>query len=392
MLTGVKATPSSLLRRPLDDYVLPDEDRTMLAEGVERLEDALRQEPTLTDIGWQRAGKYVSDHVERLAAIRADRIRHPEIAQVAVAPPIILTGSPRSGTTILHSLLAQDRRFRSPLTWETEFPSPPPHGDRLYDDPRIDAWVARQSGNDADFRKDLRDPEVQKRHLIGACLPEECGALLSTALRSPTGPWAGFRVRPWFDWVASTQMAAGYRVHRLWLQHLQLHSRQTHWLLKYPFHLVSLGELAAAYPDARIIQTHRSPEEVISSLASLIGRLRQASFPHIDAAELGREMLDIMGWTLDRALQYRSNLSEDRVIDTSYQALLRDPMQEVQRIYQRLGLVLEQDAEARMRRFLAENPQGKAGRHQHRLEQFSLRAEQVRDRLASYAGRFAEYL
>ncbi len=52
------------------------------------------------------------------------------------------------------------------------------------------------------------------------------------------------------------------------LQHLQS-GVPGQWLLKSPAHLWQLDALLAEYPDALIVQTHRDPLNVISSIAAL---------------------------------------------------------------------------------------------------------------------------
>ena len=67
---------------------------------------------------------------ERSQAVPGDRRR-------ADRGPVFIIGFPRTGTTILHDILAQDPDSRAPLTWETMFPSPPPDAATFYTDPRI---------------------------------------------------------------------------------------------------------------------------------------------------------------------------------------------------------------------------------------------------------------
>ena len=63
--------------------------------------------------------------------------RHPEIGEQAVARPLFITGLPRSGTSILHELLAQDPAHRAPRHWEVRYPCPPPERASYQSDPRI---------------------------------------------------------------------------------------------------------------------------------------------------------------------------------------------------------------------------------------------------------------
>ncbi len=59
----------------------------------------------------------------------ADRRRHP-LADEVIDRPLFVTGEPRSGTTLLHALLAEDDRSRALRFWEVMYPAPPPGWDR----------------------------------------------------------------------------------------------------------------------------------------------------------------------------------------------------------------------------------------------------------------------
>src|SRR4249920_3961994 len=52
--------------------------------------------------------------------------RHPEIDEQEIAPPLFGLGLPRTGSTALSFLLAEDPRTRSLLAWESGAPTPPP--------------------------------------------------------------------------------------------------------------------------------------------------------------------------------------------------------------------------------------------------------------------------
>src|SRR5215467_7302834 len=148
------------------------EDVTFL-DGLNRLRHALATEARLNLLGRIVARESIIGHLVNRLRLEQDRRRYPEIAAEPVHRPIVITGLPRSGSTLLHGLLAQDPANRVPQTWETLRPSPPPDR-RTYDgDTRI-----------ASAERDLRwfqrlVPEFKKIHPVGARLPEECVPLLS---------------------------------------------------------------------------------------------------------------------------------------------------------------------------------------------------------------------
>ena len=80
----------------------------------------------------------------------------------------------------------------------------------------------------------------------------------------------------------------------------------------------------------------------------------------------------------------RSEADESRFFDMHFADLLRDPVAMAGRIYAHFGLELGDEAEDRMRRFLADNPQGKHGKHTYTLEEFGLDRATERKRFRFY--------
>jgi Sulfotransferase family len=103
------------------------------------------------------------------------------------------------------------------------------------------------------------------------------------------------------------------------------------------------------------------------------------------AAEWADPVLD----ALDRSVTARQNgtIRADRVVDVHYGAFMADPFGTIRTIYDRLGAELTSDAEAQMRRFLAENRADKHGAHDYSFADTGLDAGSVRDR----AHRYVEY-
>src|SRR5271166_1572954 len=58
--------------------------------------------------------------------LAADRARLPGIAAECIERPIFVIGFARTGTTLIHSLLAEDSDAAAPTWWQTHEPSPPP--------------------------------------------------------------------------------------------------------------------------------------------------------------------------------------------------------------------------------------------------------------------------
>jgi hypothetical protein len=307
----------------------------------------------------------------------ADAKRYPAIEDEPIGRPLFITGLPRSGTTFLHALLAQDPAHRAPQTWEVMYPSPPPEKASYESDPRI-AKTARQLK-----LLDVLMPEFKTVHLIDAKLPQECIAITGHDFRSHVfeSMYAVYSYRSWFD---RQDKRPAYEFHRRFLQHLQWRCPGKRWVLKAPSHLLALEALLQVYPDAGIILTHRDPLKVLASCASFTEVLRRAFSNHIDKKTLGREVRDRWEEGAGLAIEHRRRRSDGASLDVLYSDLVRDPMMVVGRIYEKFGLELSREAEAAMRRFVAENPKNKGGVHRYSLEEFGLDPESERRKFQPY--------
>src|SRR6476469_4924095 len=75
-------------------------------DGLERLVAALREEARLNPLGVDIAAAELRTLLGSRLAITSWRTEHPEVATGDVVPPIVIVGQARTGTTILHDLLA----------------------------------------------------------------------------------------------------------------------------------------------------------------------------------------------------------------------------------------------------------------------------------------------
>ena len=295
----------------------------------------------------------------------------------------MITGLPRSGSTLLHGLLAQDPANRVPQTWETLRPSPPPDCLTYDRDPRI-----------ASAERDLRwfdrlVPEFKKIHAVGARLPEECVPLLSHSFISSQF-CIMYGVPSYLNWMRAQDLRPAYELHRRFLQQLQWRCPGDRWVLKAPSHLPALRELCSVYPDVSLIMTHREPLEVLASEASLHTVLRQAFSDAVDPALVGREVTELTADEIRAGLEARADghPPPERVLDVRYLDLVRDPMATIRRIYLRFGVPLTADAEARMRRYLGDSPKDRHGAHVYSLTAFGLSQDEERERYRAYRERF----
>jgi len=363
----------------LDDFGDP-----RFRDALGRLVDAFESEAALTTLGRLIARRDLVRLLENRLRIVAAHRRHPEIAAGAVRRPLFILGLPRTGTTILHELLAQDPANRVPMTWEVMHPWPPPERGTYETDPRIAAVERHFAGVDRLL------PGFKAMHPMGATLPQECVALTAHDFASMIFSTT-HRVPRYQAWLDSTDLRWVYASHRRQLQYLQWRCPGTRWVLKSPGHLWALDALLAEYPDALIVQTHRDPLRVVASLASLVATLRSLASDAIDPHAIGAEWTVLLAAGLARATAVRAAALPDpaRVVDVQFADFVRDEIGTVRRLYAHFGWPFTAEAEARMRRFLAANPKDKHGAHRYTLAAAGLDPATERRRYAAYQERFA---
>jgi hypothetical protein len=311
--------------------------------------------------------------------LQRDRSLHPEIAQHQIRAPLFVVGLPRTGTTLLHTLLSADPANRAPLTWEVMEPSPPTNAGKQ-------RRIRRASQNLACL--EWMAPNFRKLHPVGAELPQECVSLMSPSFLSDQFDTM-YNVPGYREWFFQQDLRPSYEFHRCFLQHLQQRENGRRWVLKAPTHMFALPTLLATYPDALFLQTHRAPLEAITSVSSLITILRRVFSDTVDPVKIGTEAIYYWSTTLTKFISERDRLVPERIFDLSYLDLRRDPIGAVRRIYKHFGWLLSPQAENRMRDVLAKQPGDLHGFHRYEAAQFGLHPEHEQEFFADYCERFS---
>ncbi len=305
--------------------------------------------------------------------------REPAILEAPLAPPVFVVGSPRSGTSILHELLALDPRSRAPLMWEMSHPVESLAGDAMRDTgDAVTTWW-----------HDLQ-PEYETMHANAGDLPNEC--IYITLHEFLSDHWGGNHNAPSYDrYLAKTDQRPAYRYHERFLKTLERRARGDRWLLKAPSHLFQLRALFDVYPEARIIHTHRDPAETIPSVLSLMGTLQwmrcEASDPTAHARRTAQGYVHVFS----REIEDRASgaLPDDRFVDVRYADLVSDPAGTIERLYAALGWPLAPGFLDAVTDYVARKPRGAHGAHRYSLAEMGLDAAEMHRDFAFYRERFA---
>ena len=350
--------------------------------GLDRLTDGLVNEARLSAIGVEIAYLDLMRALKNRLGVIAWRKEHPEIAREPVIAPIVIVGQPRTGTTILYDLLAQDPDLRAPLTWEVDAPCPVPQPETYHNDPRI-----AQTQASIELSEQII-PGFLAFHPMGALVGQECVRITASEFTSMIFS-VQYRLPSYYRWLLyEADHAGAYRFHRIFLQHLQS-GVSGQWLLKSPAHLWHLDALLTEYPDALIVQTHRDPLNVISSIAALTHHLRRMGTDDSNIAECAAQSYEevVVGLGREMALRDSGAVPAERVIDVLFTDFVNDPLTTIKDIYQKLGRELRPDTAQKMRYFLAAHP-GDGGGGRYTWLDTGLNAAEVRDRVSAYQDRY----
>lgn len=378
----------------LDENELLDEasERTGLEDfGDDAFREPLRvlvrsidDEDALHFIGRALARDEIVNLLENRLGMTEARKRYGAIADVEIRSPVFVTGLPRTGTSILHEVLACDPANRAPLAWEVRHPCPPPEATIHRDDPRIESCATV-----LDIWNELV-PEYRAIHELDARLPVECIMITAHEFRSDHLA-ATNHALAYGAWLAGADLGPAYRGHRRMLEHLAWKSPGVRWVLKAPSHLAALDHLLATYPDAIIVQTHRDPLKVMGSVLSTLDATARIRAERIDRASLAAWFDgDSCAALLDAASRVRDTNAAKRAtfIDVLYADLVRAPIETIRAVYEKAGIRLADPVADRMRAYLAAKPKDKHGVHGYEIDSARADVAAERRRFDAYQRRF----
>jgi hypothetical protein len=349
---------------------------------LRRLLQVAHEEADLSRFGRLATRWDVVRFLSNLLRLRYEETRTPAILDLPIEKPIFITGLPRSGTTFLAHLLAEDHANLLPRVWQVIFPYRRLNA-RLPGDWRAASvkWQLRMFG--------LLAPKFARLHRIGPFSPQECSEITAHVFASLRFDTTYF-IPSYRRWLDASDHLEPYRFHKRFLQHLQFQAmRGTRWVLKCPDHVFALGAIKAVYPDARVVFVHRDPLRVLLSLSELTEVLRRPFTRHIDRCSIGPHESD--RWLEATKLMIAADEQQPfaaPICHVHYRSLVEDPLGSVATIYRHFGLTLDANAAARIRSVAQSKPDGGYRTHAYRFADHGLDPALERSRYAKYSAHF----
>ena len=275
---------------------------------------------------------------------------------------LLVTGFPRTGTTLSHRLLSLAPDARFPMWCELMEPVL---------DPRLDPVVAR--------RRRLRKyrcgiilaerliPGLRRIHELVADGPEECTHLHEHAFDSESMALLGEcrSYRDWLDQRSLERRQERYLLHARCLRSIMADRPEedvpARWVLKAPQHLLQFDELFKTYPDARVVRLHRDPIAAIASTGSLVEHASRLTSTRIDL-DFGEDLIEtFIDW--QRRGDEGMSRHQNQVLEVNYQDLVADPVDFVERTHAFAGLPVDPVHLQRVRMHMQARPKHRWGRH-----------------------------
>ena len=379
---GASLDPASLMAAAEEATGLLDFGDPSFREPLGVLVDAIEKEANLHPLGRVITRTRLISTLANRARIEEQYRRHPEIADESVSRPIVIAGLQRTGTTLLHRMLASDRRLRALASWEAISPAPlDPAGGP-------DAREAR--ANQSEIALGYLAPDFFAIHPVEASAPEEDVLLLDLSLRSTVAE-ATLRVPTFSRWLEQQDQTPAYRALERAMKLLLFQrrpSKNARWVLKTPHHLEWLDVLFSVFPDATVVWTHREPRETVPSFCSMVAHGRGVFSDHVDPREVGAHWSRKIERMVERGMAAREAAGERHFVDVRYEDLVRDPIAQARRVYAAAELPFERETQDAMKDLLKKQQKDRFGHHVYRAEDFGLTSEGIDASLAGYRARF----
>jgi hypothetical protein len=375
---------------PFDAVLGSADELADLRSALVLQQEGIDRNPYVSGIGRVLCKKLGLGLLETRRAVLAHYAANKDFIEAngRVRAPLIITGLPRTGSTLLQRLIAEDPNTRTPYTFELERPLPPLQRDV---DPLRDPRIAEASTSLAILARIAPGfiEKLNESHLWSATEFEE--SFLYMLAHNGVGmigaPIAG---RKYVDALLSLRgKRPVLRYERLFFTMLDAYRpAASHWTFKAPNYAHVFPLVLEEYPDVRMVITHRNPLITLPSCCRLgeswnIAFDRDGSF---DRHRFGELSAEIMNASMEVPFRYRQANPETtrQIFDCMYDELFADPIAMVKRIYTHFDLEVTESFVKGMQRYLAQNPQGKHGRHRYSLEDYGIDSELYYDRHRDY--------
>ena len=346
-------------------------------EPLRVLVESINEEARLTPMGALIQRTRLASALE--TRLRAEHLlgKHPGIRDLDLGRVIVIAGLQRTGTTLLHRLIAADPGIHAVRSWEALSPLPL-RGERP-GDPRRRMRRARLAARAVRFLA----PDFLAVHPVEYDAPEEDVLLLDASFMSQS-PEAMMCVPGYSRWLERQDHTRAYEYLATLLRILHWQRPAGCWVLKTPHHLEHLAVLLEVLPDACIVQTHRDPKKSVPSFWSMVAHARGMLSDHVDPREIAAHWLRKTRRMLERSINVRKTSADRVFVDVRYRDLVADPIGALRTVYGSTGIDFTEAAERAARRVAERDVKDRHGRHVYAAASFGLDGRTIEEAFGFY--------
>ena len=378
----MKINANEILDQAKSETGLSDLGEPLFFEGLNKLIDSINNEANLNEIGIQAQPIRIQGLLINRLRFEEDLKKFPEILDQEIIAPIVIVGLPRTGSTMTHRLLASDPNHTAMLWWEGRYPALLPGEKRGDIEARMELGKAEVDAVVA------ASPEALDIHPWDYKGADEEILLLEHNFLS-TVPESFMALPSYSKWIEEQDHTLAYEDLKKFIQYLQWQNpgrEKKRWVLKSPHHLGFIDKMISVFPDAKIIQTHRDPIKTVPSFCSMCANLFEPLTTNFDKVFIGKH------WSnkLTRALNHCMNISEqhpDNFLDLEFLNMIKDPIDEMKKIYEFIGESFGEKTEVAMEAWREENKH-EMGAHKYSLEEYDLTESQINNNFAKYQQKY----
>lgn len=246
--------------------------------------------------------------------------------------PIFVIGHWRSGTTHLHYLLSQDKRFMHLSSFQAFF----------FNMAFTTKWFFKPI-----LKRVMPETRPQDNVKIDADAPtEEEHALVNITKISGMHIFFFPKNMSYFDkyncfeGISKKEMEEWKSVYSNLLKQIEVFNKEhKKLLLKNPHNTGRIKVLHELYPNAKFIFIHRNPYDVYRSTITLYERAVKTQFlQDFSDNELNELVLYCYERLMSKYIEHRHLIPANQLIEVGYDELINNPMNELNRIYKHLDL------------------------------------------------------
>ena len=325
----------------------------------------------------------ITSLVNRLRMIDAIK-RNPEIDDEEIHVAAVIAGLPRTGSTMLHRMLASAPGMTGAKWYETKNYAPFPGEQRGDSTPRREAGKV--------LLKEMIDAiqDLLSMHPMELDAPDEELMILGHHFSS-TMMEGTFFIPSYARWLMTQDRAQPYRDLKRVLKLLQWYDPSRHgkkWILKTPGHLMGIAAVMEVFPEAKLIMTHRDPVAIVPSWASLEHGMYIMVSDEVSKKEVGAFWQDRLAELLNGFVAERERVNGRNFVDVPYKDLLSDPITTGTRVLESAGVTVTDEIVAGMAQWIEANRREDRAPHQYTLEEYGLDKTEIEQKFAQYRSRF----